>query len=299
MISYEWSIETVDTVPSESFERGTVTDSEFFDICPGLPGCDDKRLVLVRSEYDGRSLVERSWARVSKISNCIDRYFRDDRGARCHSVPEVYIDQLVETLLAPRATDGESVSAVYEWRLETLSPHPAKGFDPIVTDVEFFNTCPANLSDDKRLALVRSVWTKSGAEERTFAYVVGGKLDLALLSADQQVSHDVPQKYIDEFDATVSPLAYIAGEPEEIAAFVDCNGVIHRSRDVAIAANFDTDLARAIVAVLNDYDFGNVPVRPVIDAVKAFVENNPEMVRVILGDRDATGGLVKDVRHAV
>ena len=84
--------------------------------------------------------------------------------------------------------------------------------------------------------------------------------------------------------------AYVAVEPEPITMWRDTRGKFHAARETAIAANFEHDLQRQVRASTAAVD----PDSPWPDSevtaffIRHFVHHNPDMVRVLLGDRDAT-----------
>ncbi|MBT8460011.1 MAG: hypothetical protein KJN60_10110 [Boseongicola sp.] len=79
---------------------------------------------------------------------------------------------------------------------------------------------------------------------------------------------------------------YICAEPKKVSAYRDQNGCFHETRDQAIEANFQADLRAAMADVLEIYS--NIPYSNFRRAVAKLIEDNPELVRVMLGDRDAT-----------
>lgn len=85
---------------------------------------------------------------------------------------------------------------------------------------------------------------------------------------------------------------YIANEPDLIETYKDQRGNFHESRDDALEANLADDLRLACFDVLENRDpkkrFVAMPVVVMADFVRAVIENNPDMVRVIIGDRDLT-----------
>lgn len=88
-------------------------------------------------------------------------------------------------------------------------------------------------------------------------------------------------------------MTYLAAEPDQVAAYLDQGGNFHASRDDAIEANFKSDFHLACVDILENHDprkrFAAMPVLVMADFVRAFIEHHPDMVRVVLGDRHATG----------
>lgn len=80
---------------------------------------------------------------------------------------------------------------------------------------------------------------------------------------------------------------YIAAEPEKVEAYMDTRQMMHTSRDAAIAANFDYDLQRIIskYSTINNLSLNPVEVRY---AIEHLADEHADMLRIILGDRDAT-----------
>lgn len=82
---------------------------------------------------------------------------------------------------------------------------------------------------------------------------------------------------------------YVCAEPEQVTAYLDVNGRFHHSRDEAIEANFRADQVAQVNAVINrDKALHQTPVRSLHNLIREFVQTNPDMVRVMIGDRDAT-----------
>ena len=81
-------------------------------------------------------------------------------------------------------------------------------------------------------------------------------------------------------------MTYIAAEPEVTTAYKDDLGGLHADRSAAISANFENDLIRAV----RDYCEGHpgMPLLGMRAALKYFAKNNPDMLRILVGDRDAT-----------
>ena len=82
-------------------------------------------------------------------------------------------------------------------------------------------------------------------------------------------------------------MTYITDEPEKVSGYRDKKGVFHRDRDDAILANLDVDLSRAVSDYRHDMglftDSGTLE-----NFLRHFVIRHPDLVRVLLGDRDAT-----------
>ena len=81
---------------------------------------------------------------------------------------------------------------------------------------------------------------------------------------------------------------YIAAEPERVSGFLSEDGRFYRDRDSAIHANVRADLIRDADRQANKArGVEHVPTwfgRQVAE----FIEKNPDMVRRLLGDLDAT-----------
>lgn len=83
-------------------------------------------------------------------------------------------------------------------------------------------------------------------------------------------------------------MTYVANEPGKVDAWVDQTGMLYSNRDDAIAANFTYDFRMKCVEIMrSDVKFSAMPVLMTADFVRTFIEQNPEIVRVMLGDRDA------------
>ena len=91
---------------------------------------------------------------------------------------------------------------------------------------------------------------------------------------------------------------YIAAEPEEFVSadnaaervYRDQNGGFHMDRADAIDANFRDDLSIACVGIFEDNEkkYQAIPALVIGDFIRDFVQQNPSMTRVLLGERDAT-----------
>ena len=82
---------------------------------------------------------------------------------------------------------------------------------------------------------------------------------------------------------------YAAEEPQMVTAYVDLDGNYHPTRDQAIAANVKGDISAAIMdAIAEDVNLHNLPVRPLDSLVRRFIHSNKDLVRVMIGDREAT-----------
>lgn len=82
-------------------------------------------------------------------------------------------------------------------------------------------------------------------------------------------------------------MTYVAAEPEEMTAFKDQNGRLHHSRDAAIASNFNADLQLAVAAVIRIVNEELPPVGTLL-VIKRLAQDKPDLLRVLVGDRDAT-----------
>lgn len=87
-------------------------------------------------------------------------------------------------------------------------------------------------------------------------------------------------------------MTYIAAEPEAATVYKDQRGQFHENREDAIEANFADDFRMACFDILENHDpkgrFKAMPIVVMADFVRAVIERNPDMARVIIGDRDAT-----------
>lgn len=82
---------------------------------------------------------------------------------------------------------------------------------------------------------------------------------------------------------------YVAAEPDEVRGFADQTGKVHSTREDAIDANFKDDYGRAWSGIFESREeFKDLPMGYTIMAAEEFIKRNPDMVRVMLGDRDAT-----------
>ena len=82
-------------------------------------------------------------------------------------------------------------------------------------------------------------------------------------------------------------MTYVAAEPEVFTEtkYIDAEGIAHDDRDSAIEANFCYDLLGVCKEQVRGYALSP---EVYMDLVKRLVQYNPEMIRVLLGDRDAT-----------
>lgn len=85
-------------------------------------------------------------------------------------------------------------------------------------------------------------------------------------------------------------VTYVVAEPEEVISYRDQCGNLHPDRDAAIDTNFDSDFRRMINKILegNQSLYHAVPVLVAPKLIREFIETHLDLVRVILGDRDAT-----------
>ncbi|MBN8294563.1 hypothetical protein JI664_21500 [Rhodobacter sp. NTK016B] len=68
--------------------------------------------------------------------------------------------------------------------------------------------------------------------------------------------------------------------------FIDKTGWAHESREAAIAASFQNDVQNACEEIVAKHV--NISPRDAERAVRMFIETNPDIVRVLLGEREAT-----------
>jgi len=81
----------------------------------------------------------------------------------------------------------------YEWDIETVDEHGD------ILDHDHSATCPAHeLAHNERLVLVRDVIGPEGVDDRTWAYVTGGKLPTFFSDAWQTHTREVPKKFHNE-----------------------------------------------------------------------------------------------------
>jgi len=86
-------------------------------------------------------------------------------------------------------------------------------------------------------------------------------------------------------------MTYVAQELEPVTAHPDVTGKLHLDRDDALEANFEYDFRKEVGRIIEQdpLAYGNVGFLVTCALIKGFIETNPDMVRVILGDRDLTG----------
>lgn len=78
---------------------------------------------------------------------------------------------------------------------------------------------------------------------------------------------------------------YVAAEPVNVSGYQDSRGRIHKTREAALEANFQHDLTEACRAMDHQrmtcaWDF--------VHMLKQFAKTNPDMLRILLGDREYT-----------
>ncbi len=82
---------------------------------------------------------------------------------------------------------------------------------------------------------------------------------------------------------------YVCEEPQTVQAFIDNKGGIHKTREDAIGASFENDFGtccnQAIYSAQLQDTMGVLGFRK---AVKQLANDYPDMLRVLMGDRDAT-----------
>lgn len=83
-------------------------------------------------------------------------------------------------------------------------------------------------------------------------------------------------------------MTYIATEPETIPAYEDQTGKLHRDRDAALEANFKDDLRAAVVSLLQKERYEDMPALNTLHFVRDFITTNPDLARILVGDRDLT-----------
>jgi len=83
-------------------------------------------------------------------------------------------------------------------------------------------------------------------------------------------------------------MEYVAKEPQEHVGWADQKGKLHATRDEAIDANIDHDLRAALMETFGRDDTVNgLPMGHAVSFIRTFIRRHPDMVRVMLGDRDA------------
>lgn len=76
---------------------------------------------------------------------------------------------------------------------------------------------------------------------------------------------------------------YVACEPHKVEAYADENGGLHADREEALQANFEMDLSEAVsklCAPRADHTF--------TECLRNMAVSNPDMLRILVGDRDVT-----------
>ena len=77
---------------------------------------------------------------------------------------------------------------------------------------------------------------------------------------------------------------YIAAELEPVTAYPDQTGKLHLRREDAIEANFEADLRGAAYDQIGCAD----SVKTFLLDLKAFAEEHPDFLRILVGDRSMT-----------
>lgn len=82
-------------------------------------------------------------------------------------------------------------------------------------------------------------------------------------------------------------MTYVATEPDAKMVYIDTQGGSHDSREEAIGANFDIDWDDALGHAV---EYAGLRKHPglVQIAIEYMIKNHADMLRVKLGDRDAT-----------
>ena len=84
-------------------------------------------------------------------------------------------------------------------------------------------------------------------------------------------------------------MTYVCAEPDEVKVFEDNRGRYHKSREMAINASFNNDVLELWCMVWDALPSGKrAEAQDNILALRKFIARNPDMVRIMLGDRDAT-----------
>jgi hypothetical protein len=84
----------------------------------------------------------------------------------------------------------------------------------------------------------------------------------------------------------ISANQYVCAEPEKVVVYADNKGDLHKTRDDAIDASFQHDFSAACEQAISKMD--DMPVLLFRLAVENLVRQNPDILRVMIGDRDAT-----------
>lgn len=83
------------------------------------------------------------------------------------------------------------------------------------------------------------------------------------------------------------PETYVAAEPSEVKAFVDQSGQLFHSRETAIQSNFRHDLRLKVEECLMRHE-RNLDAAEVMAFLRNFASDEPDMLRILVGDRDET-----------
>ncbi len=81
---------------------------------------------------------------------------------------------------------------------------------------------------------------------------------------------------------------YIATELESVTAYPDQTGKLHLSREEAILSNFNGDLDSLVEKVLYEEGGTYKDGEYIIPVLKNIAKNNPDYLRILVGDRSAT-----------
>lgn len=74
---------------------------------------------------------------------------------------------------------------------------------------------------------------------------------------------------------------YVAAEPMQITMYQDQVGNLHETREQALKANFEDDLGGVVPGLLE-------VLGDTVAVMNAIADNHPDMLRILLGDRDYT-----------
>ena len=90
-------------------------------------------------------------------------------------------------------------------------------------------------------------------------------------------------------DTMMNQTTYICAEPDTVQAFVDNKGGMHASREDAIEASFRNDSRAAMNNLISRRPrLHGAPVVALQELIQSFIQEYPDMARVMIGDRDAT-----------
>ena len=81
---------------------------------------------------------------------------------------------------------------------------------------------------------------------------------------------------------------YVATEIESVTAWTDQNGNLYLNREDAVEANFNSDLESLVEKILYDEGGSWQDGEYVIPVLKNIAKNNPDYLRILVGDRSAT-----------